>query len=137
MSAPPQNGNGNGMNPPEVPGNIPLPPATDTAAAISAGIKAAQHMAENASMDDSAAECRDYANAFLLLAQGVAVLDPNKTQTGTPLDHEIKMEQLKQQGALHQQAATHEHQLQKAKEQATEQAAAPSPGKGSGAAPAV
>lgn len=135
MTAPPQNGNG--MNPPQVPGNLPLPPATDTSQAITMAIRTATILAQKAAGDDSAAEAKDYAQAVLFLAQAVAVLDPNKTQTGTPLDHEIKMEQLKQQGALNQQAATHQHELQKAKQHAMAQAAAPSPAGGKGAIPAV
>jgi hypothetical protein len=135
MTAPPQqNGNGvpPGMNPPEVPGNIPNPPAQDTSQAISELIAAVTTFTRFAQMDDSAAEAKDWMQSALFAAQSMAIIDPNKTQTGTPLDHEIKMEQLRQQGGLHLKQIDAQAGIEKAKHQAEAakaSAQAPSPAK--------
>lgn len=133
MTAPPMNGNGGppDMNPVEVPGNVPLPPAADTTDALVALIEGIATLARKSAMDDNAAEAKDYMQAALFAAQAQAVLDPNKTQTGTPLDHEVKLAQLNQQGALNLEAQRGANQASAAKvtEKATGDAAAPSPGK--------
>lgn len=83
---------------------------------VDALLRAVRVMAENAATEDSAAEAKDYAAAALSLAQAIVVLDPNLTSDGVPLEHEVAMEQTRQDG-------------QQRLERARQAAAAPTPGK--------
>jgi hypothetical protein len=102
--------NGNGVPPVD-----PMVPE-DPADGVNALLRAIRLMAEKASMDPSAAEAADYANAALRFSQAIVVLDPNLTSDGVPLAHELAMEQQRQDG-------------QERLERARQAAAAPTPGK--------
>lgn len=48
----------------------------------------------------SAAEAKDFAQASLLIAQSLVVLDPSLSQGGTPLAHDVALEQTRQAGMV-------------------------------------
>jgi hypothetical protein len=75
-------------------------PSADTAGAIAGLIAAAEILARKARMTESMAEAKDALQGALFAAQAVAVFDPNKSQTGVPLDHELAVQHAQHAGAV-------------------------------------
>jgi hypothetical protein len=108
--------NGNGaMAPPQTGGAD----QADPEAVTNALLWAVQRCAEKASTAADTREAAEALKAALAGAQAIVVLDPTLSQSGVPLDHELALEQTRQDGML-------------ALEQARAAAAAPTPAKQSG-----
>lgn len=107
--------------------------APDTQALLAAQINAATALSTKASGADSAAEAKDFAQGVLFLAQAIVVLDPSLSQGGTPLAHDVALEQAR--GRTQQSVAAIQSDAQvkvaalqaEATRHARETAAAPSP----------
>jgi hypothetical protein len=91
----------------------------DPDAVTNALLWAVQRCAEKASTAADTREAAEALKAALAGAQAIIVLDPGLNQQGVPLDHELALEQTRQDGML-------------ALEQARAAAAAPSPAKQGG-----
>lgn len=89
MTAPPMSGGG-----PVMPGAM-VP--EDPSAVTQALLRAARVAAENAAAVESGAEAKDFGQAALNFAQAVVVLDPSLSQGGTPVAHDIALEQIRGQ----------------------------------------
>jgi hypothetical protein len=132
MTAPPQaNGNGNGQAPPLADGTTQIDPMLVTNALLNAVQQCAAGAAAASGQD-----AKDYMSAALNGAQAIVILDPSLAQGGTPLEHDLALEQSRGatqeniariQGATQVQVAhvSGEHALK----QAREKAAAPTPAK--------
>lgn len=127
MSAPAQM-NGNGQAPPIVPEN-PMQGVNEMLGAI-------RLCATKARGSQSAAEAKDFAAAALSFAQAIIVLDPSLSQGGTPLAHDLALEesrgetqqaiaQIQAGASIQQERIRGENSLRQAKETA----AAPTPKK--------
>jgi hypothetical protein len=109
--------NGNGGPP-----NVMVPEdREDVAQALLRGIRA---MAENAAMEKSAAEAKDYAAAAKSMADAYVVLDPSLDATGTPLAHLAAENDLERAYKAEQAAQDRAHKTHL--EQVRAQQAAPS-----------
>lgn len=107
--------NGNGAYAPQDPAMNVVDPDDVTNALLQAILQCAQ----KASSSQDTREAAEAMKAALAGAQAVVVLDPGLSVNGTPLEHELLMEQTRQDGML-------------ALEQARAAAAKPSPAKTSG-----
>lgn len=107
------------------PGQEPIPPEYTPEAVSQAQLTAAYLLARKAGTATSAAEAKDFAQAALLLAQGLIVMDPSLSQGGTPIEHDIALETVRQQGAVAVEKVRGDNALRQAKETA----AAPTPAK--------
>lgn len=119
--------------------NAPILPGgqtmTDPAMVTDAFLRAAQQAATK-SLTAQGQDCKDFATAALNFAQAVVVLDPQLSQGGTPLEHDMAMkgidhETQKAVASIQGQAAVAVEQQrgENALRQARETAAAPSPAK--------
>lgn len=128
MTAPPQmNGNGP-IQPPTVPEN-PM-------AGVNEMLGAIRLCATKARGATSAAEAKDFATAALNFAQAIIVLDPSLSQGGTPLAHDLALEEVrgetqKDMARIQAEAQIKQEHVrgQNALRQAKETAAAPTPAK--------
>jgi hypothetical protein len=128
MSAPAQM-NGNGQAPPPIVPEDPMQGVNEMLGAI-------RLCAQKARGVGSAAEAKDFAAAALSFAQAIIVLDPSLSQGGTPLAHDLALEEVRgeTQQAVAQIQGEHAVRLeqvrgQNALRQAKETAAAPTPAK--------
>jgi hypothetical protein len=64
---------------------------------VNALLRAVRECAEAGAANPSGAETRDYAQAALFYAQALVVLDPSLSQGGTPLQHDLALEQVRGQ----------------------------------------
>lgn len=97
MTAPPQMNGG----PPPGPGGMVQ---EDPAVGVNALLRALRVAAENAAGTQSGAEAKDYGAAALSFAQAIIVLDPTRSQGGTPLQHDIALKTI--DGQTQQAVAT-------------------------------
>lgn len=97
----------------------------DPDAVTNALLWAVQRCAEKASTAQDTREAAEALKAALAGAQAIVVLDPGLSSGGTPLEHEIAMEQARSQGQLALEVQRGENQIRQAKEAA----AAPTPAK--------
>jgi hypothetical protein len=86
--------NGSGGAPTTQQGVMQQDPAEVTNALLIATLRAAQAAATSS----DTREVGEAAKAALAFAQAIVVLDPTLTQSGTPIQHELNMEQLRQDG---------------------------------------
>lgn len=105
----------------------PAPPmaAEDPAQVTNALLHACRVAAEHSAMAEDTREMGEAAKAALAFAQAVVVLDPNLTQSGEPLDHQVALEQARAEGQVQVERVRGEHALEIAKANA----AAPTPTK--------
>jgi hypothetical protein len=87
MSAPAQM-NGNGQAPPPIVPEDPMQGVNEMLGAI-------RLCASKARGAQSAAEAKDFAAAALSFAQAIIVLDPSLSQGGTPLAHDLALEEVR------------------------------------------
>lgn len=124
--------NGNG-GPPPLPNGTVL---EDPAMGVQAMLRAMRVAAENAAMEGSSEEAKDWADTCFKFAQAVVILDPSLSQGGTPLEHDMTMKMvdhetqkavaaIQGETAVKVEAQRGENQIRQAKEVA----AAPSPSK--------
>jgi len=126
----PQQQNG---GPPILPGGTAQ---VDPAMVTNAILNAMEQCATAAAGTNSGAEAKDFLQAALFGAQAVVVLDPSLSQGGTPLEHDLALEQLRGQtqqnvAAIQGEAQKHVADVQAASQlrAAKETAAAPTPRK--------
>jgi hypothetical protein len=98
-------------------------PMAASAALTAALIDVAETLTRKAAGTDSAAEAKDFAQGVLSLVQSVVVLDPSMSQGGTPLEHDIAMQHVRNQGAVQVEIQRGENAIK----QARAVAAAPQP----------
>jgi hypothetical protein len=107
----------------------------DPAMVTDALLRAAENAATK-SLTAQGQDCKDFATAALNLAQAVVVLDPQLSQGGTPLEHDIALKSIDHEtqarvATIQGQTAVAVEQVrgQNALAQAKETAAAPTPRK--------
>jgi hypothetical protein len=86
----------------------------DPSVGVNQALHAIEVLAGKAAGAQSAAEAKDFGAASLAFAQMIVLLDPSRDATGVPLEHQVALEQQRQDGAA---------RLERAKAQA----AAPTP----------
>lgn len=99
--------------PPQLP--VLLPDGTeqeDPAVGVNALLRAIRQCAEDGSGNQSGGEARDFAQAALFYAQALVILDPQLSQGGTPLAHDVALAQI--QGQTQQNVAAIQGETQKA-----------------------
>jgi hypothetical protein len=128
MSAPAQM-NGNGQAPPPMVPEDPMQGVNEMLGAI-------RLCASKARGTQSAAEAKDFAAAALSFAQAIIVLDPSLSQGGTPLAHDLALEEVRGQtqenmARIQAEASIAQEHIRGANalKQAKETAAAPTPAK--------
>lgn len=114
-------------------GTLPVDPALVTNTLLRALLETGRAAA---SSGHSGAEAKDYAAAALNLAQAIVVLDPELSQGGTPLQHDVLLKGMEHDSneriaAIHATADVEKEQVrgEHAIRQAQEAAAAPTPRK--------
>jgi hypothetical protein len=132
MSAMDPQMNGNG-GPPTLPNGTLL---EDPAMSVQAMLRGLRVSAENISGESSSEEAKDWADTVLKLAQAIVVLDPQVSQGGTPLAHDVAMKTIdhetqKAVATIHGQTQVQVEQVRGENQlrQAREVAAAPTPSK--------
>jgi hypothetical protein len=112
-----------------VPLPVPQPPVDPkgplSAALLQAQLEVAETLTRKAAGTESAAEAQAFADAALKLAQAVIILDPSLSQGGTPLVHDLVMQDKRNEGAVQVEAQRGQNALK----QAQVAAAAPTPAK--------
>jgi hypothetical protein len=88
-------------------------------------LEVAETLTRKAAGTESAAEAQAFADAALKLAQAVIILDPSLSQGGTPLVHDLVMQDKRNEGAVQVEAQRGANAVAQAKVAA----AAPTPAK--------
>lgn len=94
-------------------------------ALLQAQLEVAETLTRKAAGTESAAEAQAFADAALKLAQAVIILDPSLSQGGTPLVHDLVMQDKRNEGAVQVEAQRGANAVAQAKVAA----AAPTPAK--------
>jgi hypothetical protein len=92
---------------------------------LQAQLEVAETLTRKAAGSESAAEAQAFADAALKLAQAVIILDPSLSQGGTPLMHDLVMQDKRNEGAVQVEAQRGANAVAQAKVAA----AAPTPAK--------
>jgi hypothetical protein len=112
-----------------VPLPVPQPPVDPKGplsdALLQAQLDTAQSLTRKAQGSDAAAEAKDFAAAALSIVQAIIILDPALSQGGTPLVHDLVMQDKRNEGAVQVEAQRGANAVAQAKVAA----AAPTPAK--------